>query len=139
MQKTNVILTSYSIDSTPTKLKIGKWTDQQKQDFLVYVQKFSPLADGYYYESRCAFNVHVDDYIVHSRGFDKPIRFKPMHSKNKPNEMIIEIITDEEHRDCWPACPATCPLCMQDGQCTSPFITKFVGEVLFQQKYAKQK
>ena len=139
MKKTNVILTSYSMDSTPTKLKIGKWTEQQKQDFLTYIKKFNPLADDYYYESRCAFNVHTDDYIVHSRGFKKPITFKPMHSTNKPNEMIIEIITDEENRACWPVCPATCPLCMQDGQCTSPFIQKYIGAVLFPNKYAKQK
>ena len=138
-KKTNVILTSYPWDGwTPTKLKIGSWTDTQKNDFLNYIKLRRPLVDGHYYNT-CSFNVHVDDYIIHSRGFDTSKIFKPIKSKNKKNEVIIEIITDDEHRECWPACPATCSLCMQDGQCTSPFIQKFVGEVLFPEKYAKQK
>lgn len=139
VKKTNAILTSYPNGGwTPSEIKLGKWTDKQKERFLDHVRNHNPFADGCYYET-CSFNVHFDKYVIHSRGFDKPITFKPMHSKNRPNEIIIEIITDEEHRECWPVCPATCPMCIQDGQCTSLFIQKFVGEILFPQKYAKQR
>ena len=138
-KKTKVILTSYPRDGwTSTTLKLGTWTEKQKNDFLNYVRGRHPFADGHYYNT-CSFNVHTDDYVIHSRGFDAPKIFRPIKSKNKKNELIIEIITDEENRDCWPVCPATCPLCIGDGQCTSPFIKKFVGEILFDHKYAKQK
>lgn len=138
-KKTKVILTSYPLDGwTSTTLKLGTWTEKQTQDFLNYVRGRHPFADGHYYNT-CAFNVHFDKYVIHSRGFDAPKTFRPIKSKNKKNELIVEIITDEENRECWPGCPSTCPLCMQDGQCTSPFIKKFVGEVLFPEKYAKQK
>ena len=137
--KTKVILTSYPLDGwSSTTLKLGSWTEKQKDDFLNYVRGRHPFADGHYYNT-CSFNAHVDDYVIHSRGFDAPKIFRPIKSKNKKNELIIEIITDEENRECWPICPATCPLCIQDGQCTSQFIKKFVAERLFPNKYAKQK
>lgn len=138
-KETNVILTTYSLDRrAPTKLKLGTWTEQQTQDFLNYIRGRHPFADGHYYNT-CAFNVHFDKYVIHSRGFDAPKIFMPLRPKNKKNELIVEIITDEENRECWPGCPSTCPLCMQDGQCTSPFIKKFVGEVLFPKQYVKQR
>ncbi|MBO4480090.1 MAG: hypothetical protein J5742_00505 [Alphaproteobacteria bacterium] len=141
-KKINVILSVYPNGQSgvlsPTKLKIGSWTDEQKQDFLKFVQEFHPLADGHYYNT-CSFNVHFDKSMIHARGFDTPKVFQPMRSQNKPNEIIIEIITNEEYRECWPVCPATCPLCMRDGQCTSSFIKKYVGNPLFPNKYEKQK
>ena len=139
---TNVILTTYPDGKgtllSPTKLKVGSWTFEQKMNFLEYVRGFHPFADGCY-RNTCSFNVHVDDYVIHSRGFSAPKTFKPIKPKNKNNELIIEIITDEENRTCWPVCPATCPLCIQDGQCTSPLATKYIGKFLFPTKYAKQR
>ena len=139
-KKTNVILTSYPRDDwSPTELKLGSWTDAQKKEFLAFVRGFNPFVDRFDYDCNCAFNVHVDDYVIHALRLSAPKTFRPIKSKNKKNEIIIEIVTDEEHRDCWPVCPATCSLCMQDGQCTSLFIKKYIGEVLFPNKYAKQK
>ena len=139
MKKTNVILTSYPLNGwASTTLKLGTWTDKQKQDFLNYIRGRHPFADGCYYNT-CSFNVHFDTYVLHSRGFDAPKTFMPIRPKNKKNELIIEVITDEENRECWPVCPAVCPLCIKDGQCTSPFIQKYIGEFLFPEKYKKQR
>ena len=139
MKKTNVILTSYPLNGwASTTLKLGTWTDKQKQDFLNYIRGRHPFADGCYYNT-CSFNVHFDTYVLHSSGFDAPKTFMPIRPKNKKNELIIETITDEENRDCWPVCPAVCPLCIKDGQCTSPFIQKYIGEFLFPEKYKKQR
>ena len=135
VKKTNVILTSYPADGwTPATLKLGAWPEEKKQEFLSFVR-----VHDLYNMPGCNINIHFDTSVMHVRGFKKPITYTPMHSRNKSNEMIIEIITDEENRECWPVCSATCPLCIQDGQCTSPFIKKFVGEVLFPEKYAKHK
>ena len=138
-KKINVILTNYPCGGwTPTKLKLGTWSEAQKEHFLNYVRGRHPFADVFYYNT-CSFNVHFDTYVIHSRGFDTPKTFTPIRPKNKKDEIIIEIITDEESRECWPVCPVTCPMCMRDGQCTSLFIKQFVGEILFPDKYAKQK
>ncbi len=135
-KKTHVILTTYPIGkTTPTKLKLGTWDEQKKQDFLKLVQNNHEQM----FICTCSFNVHFDGYIIHSYSFGRaPKMFKPMHSQNKPNEIIIEIITDEENRDCWPICPSTCPLCMRDGQCTSPFV-RDMASLLFPNKYKKQR
>ena len=136
MKKTNVILTSYPLAGwTPTRIKLGTWTDEQKEQFLATVKKHTPWG----YIDHCVFSVHFDNSVIHSRSFDTPRTFTPHVAKNKPNELIIEVIPDMEYTECWPICPATCPMCIQDGQCTSLFIRKFVGEVLFPKKYAKQR
>lgn len=132
-KKINIILTSYPNGKcTPTKLKLGPWIDKQKQEFLQLVRDPGLLGDG------CCFNVHFDKFILHSCGSKKPITFTPMHSQNKKNEIIIEIIPDEENRTCWPACPETCPLCIQDGQCTSQLVSRCIGEFLFKDKYKQR-
>ena len=133
-KKTNVILTSYPKGGwTPARLKLGAWSKEKKQEFLNYVRMHD------LYNLGCCINIHFDNSIMHVCGFQKPIVFKPMRPKNRANEMVIEIITDEENRICWPVCPATCPLCIQDGQCTSPLIRKYIGEFLFQKTYKKQR
>lgn len=134
VKNTNAILTNYPNGGwTPSEIKLGKWTDKKKQEFLAFVRGHS------LYNLGCCINIHFDNSIMHVRGFQKPITFTPMHSRNKNNEIIIEIITDEENRECWPVCPATCPMCIQDGQCTSPLVKKYIGEFLFPEKYSKQR
>lgn len=133
-KKTNIILTSYPKGGgTPTRLKLGAWSNEKKQEFLNFVRMHD------LYNLGCCFNVHFDTSIMHVRSFAKPITFTPIRSQNKNNEIIIEIITDEENRTCWPVCAATCPLCVQDGQCTSPLVKKYIGEFLFAKQYKKQR
>ena len=134
-KKTNVILTSYPIDGwTPATLKLGAWSEDKKQEFLSFVR-----VHDLYNMPGCNINIHFDTSVMHVRGLKKPITYTPIRSRNKNNEMIIEIITDEENRECWPVCSATCPLCIQDGQCTSPLVKKYIGEFLFPKKYKKQR
>ncbi len=137
-KKTNVILTTYQIDKTkPTKIKLCQWTEPQKQEFINYAKGHippeGPAIDG------CAFNVHHNSSLIHCRPSETSREYIPHNSRNKSNELIIEIITDEENHECWPVCPAVCPLCIKDGQCTSPFIQKYIGEILFPEKYKKQR
>jgi len=134
-KKTNVILTSYPTDGwTPATLKLGTWSEDKKQEFLAFVRMHD-----LYKMPGCNINIHFDTSVMHVRGFKKPITYTPTRSRNKSNEMIIEIITDEENRECWPVCSAACPLCIQDGQCTSPLVKKYIGEVLFPDRYVKQR
>lgn len=134
-KKTNVILTSYPYDGwTPSTLKLGAWSEEKKQEFLNFVR-----GHDLYNLRGCCINIHFDNSVMHVRGFARPITFTPIRSRNKNNEIIIEIITDEENRTCWPVVSATCPLCIQDGQCTSPLVKKYIGEFLFPKKYIKQR
>ena len=135
---TNVILTSYPVDGwTPTKLKLNKLTDKQKQEFVNHIKGYLP-PEGLI-SNNCAFNVHYDSSLIHCCSSNTPHEFTPHNSRNKPNELIIEVITDEENRECWPVCPTVCPLCIKDGQCTSPFVQKYIGEILFPNKYKKER
>ena len=136
-KKTHVILTNYSRDGwAPNDIKIGNWTEQQKNDFLADLNKHTPWDD---YNQRCVFNVHFDKSVTHMRSFDRPQTFTPHVPKNKPNELILEIIPDINFCDCWAGCPVACPACIKDGGCTSLFIKKYIGEIIFPNKYAKQK
>ena len=135
-KKTNIILTTYQFDKTkPTRLKLGPWDETQKQEFLNFIQGYNPNDDLFL--SPCCFSVHFDKSVIHLRASDTPKLYTPMHSRNKKNEIIIEIIPNDEERICWPACPETCPLCMQDGQCPSLFIQKYVANILWPNKYAR--
>jgi len=131
VKKTTVILTSYSVGKwAPVELKLGAWSEDKKQEFLLFVRNHD-----LYNMPGCNINIHFNTSVMHVCGFKKPITFSPIRSQNKNNEMIIEIITNAENRECWPACPMVCPLCIKDGGCTSPLVEKYIGEFLFPKKY----
>jgi len=135
-KKTNVIFTNYpEYGLTQNTIKIGQWTEQQKMDFLSAIREHTPQE----YALPCSFNVHFDKSVIHSRNFDVPKLFNPHAPKNKPNELIIEIIPQIEDVDCYAKRPAACPNCIKNGACESWFIKKYIGEILFPNKYAKQK
>jgi hypothetical protein len=137
-KKTNVILANYPDNScvlATQDVKIGNWTEQQRQDFLTKLNQHK----GWEFIDGCAVSVHFDKSVIHARSFDAPKTFTPYVAKNKPNELLIEIIPNMITNEC-PACfPAGCPACLRDGECTSPFIKEYIGNVLFPNKYNKQK
>lgn len=135
-KKTHVILTNYSRDGwAPNDIKIGNWTEQQKNDFLAKINTHTP----WNYNNGCTFNVHFDKSVIHARSFDRPKTFIPHAAKNKPNELIIQIIPDIDFCDCWAGSEISCPICLKGGDCTSLFIQEYIGKILFDHKYAKQK
>lgn len=135
-KKTNIIFMNYPEKRRePTKIKIGTWTEQQKNDFLANLNEHTPWD----YNQRCVFNVLFDKSVIHARSFDRPKTFTPHVAKNRPNELIIQIIPDIDFCDCWAGSEMSCPVCLKCGDCTSAFIKKYIGEILFPNKYAKQK
>jgi len=135
-QKTNVIFMNYQKDGEKqTKIKIGTWSDKQKQDFLDFINEH----ETEYYNGHCCFSVHFDKQVIHSRTFDNPKVYVPHQAKNKKNELIIEVIPDINHNECWANNDSACPICLQNGGCKSLFISQYIGKVLFPDKYTKQK
>lgn len=133
MVKTNVVFMTYPRNrEKPTKIKIGTWSEQQKIDFLNQVLAHT----GLYFNDRCSFNVHFDKSIIHSCAFKKSILFTPTRSKNKKNELIIEVIPDIEILNC---SVSQCSRWIQNGGCQSWFIQKYIGKTLFPNIYAKQR
>jgi len=135
-KKTTIILTNYQRNRmTPTTIKIGTWTEQQKRDFLNKILAHA----GFCFDDRCSFSVHFDKSVIHSCMFEKPKLFTPMQPKNKPNELIVEIIPNIESADCYAAHKADCPTRIKSGLCTSWFIKNYIGKMLFSKRDAKQK
>lgn len=135
MEKTNVIFMNYPEKRRePTRIKVDTWTEQQKMDFLSAIRKHTPQE----YALPCSFNVHFDKSVIHSRNFDVPKLFNPHAPKNKPNELIIEIIPQIEDVDCYATRPAACPNCIKNGACESWFIKKYIGQTLFPNQYKQR-
>ena len=139
-KKIKIILTNYpDSHQKKQKIKLGVWaTDEQKQRFLNFIKAHNIDNDGIpMVNTKCSFNVHFDKSLIHSCEFDVPKQFTPLHSQNKKNEVIIEIIPGKDC-ECWPMCSCYCLDCIQSGACPSPFISKYIGE-LFPDKYQKQR
>lgn len=131
-KKTNVFLMNYPLDNRGSnKIKIASWTAEQKDNFLNAIR----TQRAGYYVAPCAFSIHFDTYVIHARSFDRPKTFTPHISKNKPNEIIIEIIPDVENCDCWTSLPISCPDCIKRGGCDSVFIKGAICNVLFPNAY----
>lgn len=97
---TKVILTNMPNGTKKaTILRLGNWTEQQKQNFITTINKYIPSL--YYFDCACSFNIHYDQSIIHVCPFDKPKTFIPLHPRDKKNEMIIEIIPNTETAKCY--------------------------------------
>jgi len=135
-KKTNIVFTNYTRgNDKPTKIKIGTWTNEQKQEFLNLVMGHR----GWDYVEHCSFNVHFDKSVIHLCAFNNPKTFMPIRPKNKRNELIIEVIPRIENANCWVRCDRTCPICVQNGECDALLIREYVGRTLFSEKYTNQK
>lgn len=121
---TKVILTSKSMSNVgkPAQIKLGPWTEEQKQYLLNFIKNYNP---DNFSGTKCFCNLHFDTTIIHANGIRPAQQFTPTHPRNTKNEMIIEIIpaADAEDRDCGLKADANCAMVFQRGLCKSPFIT----------------
>lgn len=137
-KRTNVILRNYPDNFwvlAAQSVKIGTWTEQQKQDFITKINQHR----GWDFIDGCAVSVHFDKSVIHARSFDAPKAFMPHVAKNKPNEILIEVIPNINTNECLAFMPMQCPNCIANGECTSPFIREYIGKILFPKKYNNQK
>lgn len=134
-KQTDIIIVNYPSDNEkPFGIKVDSWTEKQTKDFLNTVKTQTPSD----YRDPCVFNVHFDKYIIHSCMFNAPVTFRPRRTQNKKSEIIIEIIPSKDS-ECPASCNRACPVCLRDGECTSPFIREYIGKILFAHKYQKHK
>lgn len=119
----------------PTVLNCGTITDAQKQHFLA--AKYKPnMTDDDFHE--CGFILY---YAQSSKGvlpYGMPEKFRPSKRKIGENELVVEMIPLDANK-CGSWDLYNCPKYIASGNCTSPFIKKYIGEVLFPDKYGKQR
>lgn len=134
--KTTVFFTRYQRNNEKTpKIKIGTWTDQQKQDFIKKLGEHIPTSFWW----PCTLNVHYDKLITHVRGFYDCHTYVPMRPQNKKNEMIIEVIPRlDDATDCPITSERDCPGRVHSGGCPSLLIQDFIGEIFFKDKYTQR-
>ncbi len=123
-RKITVILTNKSMSNIgkPAQIKLGPWTEEQKQYLLNFIKNYNP---DNFSGTKCFCNLHFDTTIIHANGIRPAQQFTPTHPRNKKDETIIEIIpaADAEDRDCGLKADANCAMIFQCGLCKSPFIT----------------
>ena len=117
----------------PEKIELTQWTEEQKANFLNTIRTYTPnhgLVDD-----KCFLNVHHGLSVINACSFNAPREFTPTHPKNKPDEMIIEIIPDKESPLCRVSTTRGCMDCSKTGRCPSPLIS----EMIFEQLLPKEK
>jgi len=147
--KNIILMNSVSLGEPTTKLNVGTWSVAEQNKFLKNLKK-SELQDC---KCRCDFCVEYDNTCIANIG---PGYIGPQYETanstrhNSDNEFVFimqPIIADVNYPSWYAAqcakCGITsyhdCPKYIQDGKCTSPFIRKTIGEVLFPEKYNKQR
>jgi hypothetical protein len=122
----------------PTVLNCGTITDAQKQDFLAAISEHKP-SDNDGDNHTCGFNVYyAKQSAMRVVPYDMPIDFQPVKKKISKNELIVEMVPMSK-KECGSWANYHCPICLASGDCTSPFIKKYIGEVFFPDKYGKQR
>jgi len=122
----------------PTVLNCGTITDAQKQDFLVAISGHKP-SDNDGDNHTCGFNVyHAKQSAMRVVPYEVSTNFQPTKQKIGKNELIVEMIPLSK-KECGSWANYYCPICLASGDCTSPFIRKHIGALLFPDKYAKQR
>lgn len=122
----------------PTVLNCGTITDAQKQDFLAAISGHKP-SDNDGDNHTCGFNVyHAKQSAMRVVPYEVSTNFQPTKQKIGKNELIVEMIPMSK-KECGSWANYHCPICLASGDCTSPFIRKHIGALLFPDKYAKQR
>ena len=124
-----------------TSLSPKKWPD------LLDRARYHELQDCNHW---CAFDIEYEDItICDVSPIEPPVQWhepgRYHHDKIlillKPSIQPVNYPVSPTNRYC--KCGITseyeCPKCIQDGKCTSPFIIKMLGEVLFPERYGKQR
>ncbi len=121
----------------PTVLNCGTITDAQKQDFLAAISEYKPSATNGDNHT-CGFILY---YAQSSKGvlpYGMPEKFRPSKLKIGENELVVEMLPLSKEK-CGSWDNYNCPKYIASGNCTSPFIRKHIGALLFPDKYAKQR
>ena len=122
----------------PTVLNCGTITDAQKQDFLAAISEHKP-SDNDGDNHTCGFNVYyAKQSAMRVVPYEVSTNFQPTKQKIGKNELIVEMIPLSK-KECGSWANYHCPICLASGDCTSPFIRKHIGALLFPDKYAKQR
>lgn len=122
----------------PTVLNCGTITDAQKQDFLAAISEHKP-SDNDGDNHTCGFNVYyAKQSAMRVVPYEVSTNFQPTKQKIGKNELIVEMIPLSK-KECGSWANYYCPICLASGDCTSPFIRKHIGALLFPDKYAKQR
>ena len=122
----------------PTVLNCGTITDAQKQDFLAAISGHKP-SDNDGDNHTCGFNVyHAKQSAMRVVPYEVSTNFQPTKQKIGKNELIVEMIPMSK-KECGSWANYHCPICLASGDCTSPFIKKYIGEVFFPNQYGKQR
>ena len=120
----------------PTVLNCGTITDAQKQDFLAAISGHKP-SDGD--NHTCGFNVYyAKQSAMRVVPYEVSTNFQPTKQKIGKNELIVEMVPVSK-KECGSWANYHCPICLASGDCTSPFIKKYIGKVFFPDKYGKQR
>ncbi len=147
MIKKWIILQNFEtvLTGRPTQLNLGQISEEQLNKFLSIIRNSKPERGEKYH---CGFDVFLIDkaFAVEpkpiGRNLPTTIEWLPASyiSPAKPDEVVIVMrpgVLDDT--DCVVSDTHNCPICIQSGMCPSPFIRKYIGKVLFPNKYAKQK
>ncbi len=122
----------------PTVLNCGTITDVQKQDFLAAISEHKP-SDNDGDNHTCGFNVYyAKQSAMRVVPYEVSTNFQPTKQKIGKNELIVEMVPMSK-KECGSWANYHCPICLASGDCTSPFIRKHIGALLFPDKYGKQR
>ena len=125
-KRMNVILTNMPNNKERVQTwNVCSWDNGQRRKFFDIIKQHVPT-DGR--EESCSFLVHYDSKIMCVRPYDTIKIEKADKPKNKPNELIIEIIPFAPQTRCNALFKYDCPTCIEKKTCTSSFIKKYIIE-----------
>jgi acyl carrier protein len=121
----------------PTTLNCGTITDAQKQEFLNAVSEYKPSATNGDNHT-CGFNLYYAESAKRVVPYDIPKDFQASQRKIGENELVVEMVPVTT-KECGSWANYHCPICLASGDCTSPFVRKYIGTLLFPDKYGKER
>ena len=140
MADTKVILTSawYGREKDANSFMLDELlSDNKKQQFLDSILHNNPKDNDGDCHS-CGFNLYYNHDAVNIMPYDRPKKIQPLKQKNAEDELVIEMISLTKTK-CGAWANYQCPTCLSAGDCTSPFVKKYIGSLFFPRKYAKEK
>lgn len=126
----------------PTQLNLGSMSYETQETLLKLLFKLKSAKEDNF---GCGFDLFYDDTnALEVRPNRKtPVIYwnpKPLVNLSRPNELIIMMRPGLfQNTGCGVKRVHNCPLCVYNGKCKSPFIRKYIGSILFPDKYKKQK
>jgi len=139
----NIILTHIpNAGEKTTRLNLEPLTSLNVYDYMHSIQHYNPQYDNDN-NCSCGFNIYYKNIYYKGVAFrvvpyDIPKKWQPFDKKNDENELVIEMIPLSKS-ECGSWANYHCPICLANGGCRSPFIKKYIGRVLFPNKYGNER